>query len=100
MTKKSTAPAAAAAAPEPEETQSFAELWDSFEPGARVSKGSYSIYKTGDGGMHIAYRAEGAGEDGHMPIPAMMLQMMIAATEGKGPLGRLKAVAMARLGGQ
>ncbi len=97
MAKKKPEPIDAPSTEEPE--QSFAQVWDAFEPGARVSKGSYSIYKTDDGGMHIAYRAEGADEDGHMPIPAMMLQMMLAATEGKGPLGRLRAVAMSRFGG-
>lgn len=94
MAKKKPEPIGEPSAEEP--SQSFAQLWDTFDPGSRVSKGSYSIYKTDDGGMHIAYRPEGAEEDGHMPIPAMMLQMMIAATEGKGPLGRLKSVAMAR----
>lgn len=97
MAKKKPEPVGEPSTEEP--SQTFAELWDSFEPGKRVSKGVYSIYKTPDGGMHISYRPEGAGEDAHMPIPAMMLQMMIAATEGKGPLGRLKSVAMARFGG-
>jgi hypothetical protein len=97
MAKKKPEPIDAPAAEQPEQT--FAQLWDSFEPGARVSRGIYSIYKTGDGGMHISYRAEGAEEDAHLPVPAMMMQMMIAATEGKGPLGRLKSIAMARFGG-
>ena len=95
--KKQPEPIDTASTEEPEQT--FAQLWDSFEPGKRVSKGVYSIYKTDEGGMHISYRPEGSEEDAHMPVPAMMLQMMIAATEGKGPLGRMKAVAMARFGG-
>lgn len=82
---------------EPDPT--IAEMWDAHEPGTRVSKGVYSIYKTEDGGMHISYRAEDADEDGHLPVPAMMLQMMFAATEGKGPLGRMKAFVMGRFGG-
>lgn len=82
-------------APEP----TFAQMWDSFEPGKRVSRGVYSIFKTDDGGMHLAYRPEGADEDAHFPLPAMMMQMLIAATEGKGPFGRLAAVAQARFGG-
>jgi hypothetical protein len=89
-------------APEPDQEgtePTFAGLWDALEPGQRASRGIYSIYKTGDGGMHISYRPEGMDEDQHMPVPAMMMQMMIAATEGKGPLGRLRALAQARFGG-
>jgi hypothetical protein len=77
----------------------FAQIWDSCEPGSRISKGKYSIFKTDDGGMHIAYRPEDADEDAHLPIPAMMMTMLIAATEGKGPLGRMKAMALGRFGG-
>lgn len=84
-----------AAPPEP----GFAEIWDAQEPGSRLSKGVYSIYKTDDGGMHIAYRPEGLNEDQHMPIPAAMMAMMIAASEGKGPFGRLRALAQTRFGG-
>ncbi len=86
--------------PQAEEAEpSFAEVWESFEPGQRVARGHYSIYKAVDGGMHIAYRPEGAAEDAHLPIPAAMVAMMTAAAEGKGPLGRLRAVAMRRFGG-
>lgn len=80
------------------ESVSFADLWDGFGPGERVSKGRYSIYKTPDGGMMIAYRPEGADADQHLPIPAPMVAMMVAASEGKGPLGRMKAMAMDRFG--
>lgn len=97
MTRKKPEPISEPSAEEPE--PSFAELWDSFEPGERVSRGVYSIYKTDEGGMHIAYRPEGAQEDAHMPVPAMMMQLLISATEGKGPFGRLAAVARARFGG-
>jgi hypothetical protein len=86
--------------PEAEEPEvSFGQLWEAFEPGQRVSKGIYSIYKTAEGGMHISYRPEGAEEDQHLPIPAPMVAMMTAAAEGKGPLGRLRAIASARFGG-
>jgi len=90
------APVEAAAGEEPEPT--FAELWDQIEPGARMSRGVYSIYKTAEGGMHIAYRPEGLDEDQHMPLPPAMMAMMIAASEGKGPLGRLRAMATAKFG--
>lgn len=80
--------------PEP----SFAQIWDAIEPGSRMGKGVYSIYKTEDGGMHIAYRPEGAGEDAHLPLPPALIGMMIAASEGKGPLGRMRALASGMLG--
>lgn len=87
------APAAAdcAACAEGEEP-SFRKIWDKIEPGARVVRGVYSIYKTAEGGMHIAYRPEGAYEDQHLPVPPPMMAMMLAASEGKGPLGRFRAL--------
>jgi hypothetical protein len=81
---------------EPEE--SFAQIWEGIEPGARMSKGVYSIYKTAEGGMHIAYRPDGAGEDSHLPVPPPLMAAMIAASEGKGPLGRLRAAAAGMIG--
>jgi hypothetical protein len=97
MAKKKPAPADQPSTEEPEQT--FAQIWDACEPGSRLSKGVYSIYKTDEGGLHIAYRPEGDEEDSHMPIPNMMMSMLVAATEGKGPLGRMKALAMGRFGG-
>lgn len=86
--------------PVPEDDEkSFGDLWEGIDPDSRVSRGVYSIYKTATGGMHIAYRPDGADEDNHLPIPAPMVSMMIAASEGKGPLGRMKALAMNRLKG-
>lgn len=70
----------------------FAQVWAQTEPG-RMAKGVYSIYKTADDGLHIAYRPDGATEDMHLPIPPAMVGMMLAAAEGKGPLGRLRALA-------
>lgn len=80
------------AGPEPDPEPTFREVWDQIEPGARMVRGVYSIYKTADGGMHIAYRPEGAYEDQHLPVPPAMMAMMIAASEGKGPLGRFRAL--------
>ena len=82
-------------APEP----TFREVWDQIEPGARMVRGVYSIYKTAEGGMHIAYRPEGAGEDSHLPVPPAMVAMMVAASDGKGPLGRMRALVTGRLAG-
>lgn len=57
-----------------------------------LSKGQYSLYKSPDGGMHLAYRAEGMTEDGHLVAPPAMVRMAIAAAEGKGPFARLRAL--------
>lgn len=94
------AKAAAPAAPADEVAEpSFADFWDSLEPGSRLSKGVYSVYKTPEGGLHIAYRRDGDTEDSHLPVPAPMVAMMVAASEGKGPLGRMRALVTARMGG-
>jgi hypothetical protein len=79
---------------------SFAQLWEQIPAGQRSSKGVYSVYKTREGGLLISYRPETLEEldpDLHMEIPPKMMAMLIAATEGKGPMGRLKA--MLRRGG-
>lgn len=84
--------------PEADEEMTVAQVWAGVEPGAKMSGGIYSIYKTVEGGMHIAYRPDGTEEDQHLPLPAPMVAMMFAAAEGKGRLGRLKAMAAGRLG--
>ena len=96
MARRKPEPIAEPSAEEPEPT--FAEIWDQIEPGSRMSRGVYSIYKTPEGGMHIAYRPEGTDEDCHMPVPPPMIAMMIAASEGKGPFGRLRAIAAGMAG--
>ena len=79
-------------APEPD-AAALAEQWEAFAPGSRVAKGVYSIYKTPEGGMHLSYRPDEAEEDQHLPLPPQLLQMMFSAATGKGPLGRLGALA-------
>lgn len=71
---------------------SFAEVWDALQSGQRASKGIYSVYKTPDAGLHIAFRPDGTEEDQHLEIPAAMMKMLIAASEGKGPLGMLRGM--------
>jgi hypothetical protein len=98
MARKSKAePAGGPSGETPEPT--FAQLWEAVEPGTRTSKGVYSIYKTPEGGMHIAYRPEDTQEDQHFEVPAPLMAMMTAAVEGRGPLGRLRAMAQAQFGG-
>ncbi len=58
-----------------------------------LSRGAYSLYKTPDGGLHLAYRADGEEEDRHLPIPPAVMRMAEAAANGAGPFGRLKALA-------
>lgn len=82
----STAEQAAPAADDP----GFREVWESLPAGSRASKGLYSVYKTPEGGLHIAFRPDGADKDQHLEIPGKMMLMMIAASEGKGPLGMLR----------
>ena len=98
MAKKQTGAEQQQADGQEEPAQTFAQVWDGLESG-RISHGEYSVYKTPEGGLHIAYRPEGMEEDQHLPLPAMVVQMMIAASEGKGPLGRLRQVALSRFGG-
>ncbi len=70
----------------------LAQAWASLESGARASRGIYSVYKTPEGGLHIAFRPEGLEEDQHIEIPGRMMNMMISASEGKGPLGMLRGM--------
>lgn len=85
--------------PEQEAEQSLAELWATIPADSRAVKGVYSVWKDASGGMVIVFRPEGAEEDSHLPIPAPMIAMMMAASEGKGPLARFKAMATARMSG-
>lgn len=58
---------------------------------APLSQGSYAVYATGDGGLHLVYRPAGAPEDQHMPIPAFVVGLAEKAAAGQnlGPLGFL-----------
>lgn len=78
---------------EVEQEPSLSELWEQAEPGSRVSKGVYSVWKAPDGALVLAYRVEGAEEDQVMPIPASMVRMAFSAMDGRGPLGHLKNLA-------
>jgi hypothetical protein len=61
-------------------------------PAGRLLKGQFSVYKTADGGLHIAYRLDGAEHDGHLPVPAAVLRLGFAAAAGRGPLAMLAKV--------
>lgn len=69
------------------------EAGDQAEAGPELlSRGRYSLYKAPDGGMHLAYRPEDAGEDLHLVVPAAMVRMAEAAAAGQGPMGRMRAL--------
>lgn len=71
----------------PESEENPPEISDNSETGPiAVSVGTYALYRTPDGGAHLVYRAEGAEEDVHMPIPAMALQLASKMAEGDLPI--------------
>jgi len=72
----------------------LAELAGQLEhaPAGRLFKGQFSVYKTDDGGLHVAYRLDGTETDGHLPVPAAVLRLGFAAAAGRGPLAMLARV--------
>jgi hypothetical protein len=69
----------------------LAELLAGAGPG-RLCHGQFSVFKTVDGGLHVAYRLDGQDEDGHLPVPAAVIRMALAAASGRGPMGLLGRV--------
>lgn len=63
---------------------------DRFAP---TSQGTYALYTLPDGGLHLAYRAQGTDADEHIDVPAFVIKMARNMAEGKGtpfgPLGKL-----------
>lgn len=57
-----------------------------------LSRGSYSLYRTQAGGLHLAYRDEDTDTDRHIPLPPALVRMAESAANGGGPLARLRAV--------
>lgn len=53
---------------------------------APASQGTYALYELPDGGLHLAYRAAGAGADEHIDVPAFVVKMARNMADGKGPL--------------
>lgn len=70
----------------------FAEAWNSIKPGEKAGAGKYSVYRTHDDSLLISYRPDGTDEDQHLEIPSKLMGLMIAASEGKGPLARMRAL--------
>jgi hypothetical protein len=46
------------------------------------SVGSYALYRTPKGGIHLVYRPKGAEEDTHIDIPPMIVKMAEKAATG------------------
>lgn len=76
--------------PEPEDDagglEEFLDLLRDREPG-ELGAGRYRLYKTPEGGLHLAYRPDHLGTDCHMPIPPHLLSLLRVMS--KGPLGML-----------
>lgn len=56
------------------------------------SQGTYAVYRTPKGAIHLVYRPEGAEEDQHLEIPAMIVNMAEKAASGEnvgGPFGKM-----------
>lgn len=72
-----------------EQVQSFESFLDyiaGMETG-ELGSGRYRLYKTTEGGLHLAYRPDHLGTDCHFPIPPSFLAM--ARFMSRGPVGAL-----------
>lgn len=60
-------------------------------PPVPVSAGSYALYHTPAGGIHLVYRPFGTDTDQHLDVPAFVVTMARKAAGGGdlGPLGAL-----------
>lgn len=66
------------------ETTESTESTESTETAAGPQpymKGIFSLYHTPDGGIHIAYRAEGTEQDEHMQVPGVFMRIIREAAE-------------------
>lgn len=63
------------------------------KPEPRV-KGRFALFDTPDGGVVIAYRADGSDKDDHIQFPGKVLRFAKAFQEGKlsNPIEMMKAM--------
>jgi hypothetical protein len=55
---------------------------------APMLAGKFALFETPDGGIHLAYRPDGADEDEHIDVPGIYVKMMKKAGQGRrGILG-------------
>jgi hypothetical protein len=83
--------------PETGDTPDVAALAVLFDdaPAGLLTRGTFSVYKTDDGGVHIAYRLssfDAEQGDGHVPVPAGLMRMAFGAAAGRGPLAMLRGL--------
>lgn len=64
-------------------------------PPVPVSQGTYALFETPAGGLHLVYRVKGAETDTHMDIPRFVIDMAAKAAGGGGSITDL----MKMLGG-
>lgn len=55
------------------------------DPPTPFLKGIFSIFDLPDGGILIVYRPEGAENDEHIPIPAVLAQVLRGMRAGQAP---------------
>lgn len=53
-------------------------------PPKALSQGTYAIFPTPNGGLHLAFRPQGAAEDSHLEIPPFVLKMAQQMADGHG----------------
>lgn len=53
-------------------------------PPAPISQGTYALFQTPAGGLHLVYRVKGAEQDTHMEIPPFVVSMATKAAGGGG----------------
>jgi hypothetical protein len=62
--------------------------------------GTFAVFDTPSGGLHLAFRPDGAEEDTHVPIPAVAAELLRRAASGEtiGPAALLKSLTLGKLG--
>lgn len=64
-------------------------------PPQPISQGTYALFETPGGGLHLVYRQKGATEDTHMEIPAFVVSMAQKMANGEsGPTGIAKLLGL------
>jgi hypothetical protein len=53
-------------------------------------QGSFALFETPEGGLHLVYRVAGSDDEQHVEIPAFMVQMA-KNMDGQGPMAMMRA---------
>jgi hypothetical protein len=54
-------------------------------------QGTFALYETPDGGLHLVYRVTGSDDEQHVEIPGFMVNLA-KQMEGQGPMAMIKAL--------